>query len=384
MLLTATRIHNGKHWLPQGTVIQLADDGTITALLDDSYAAAAKHYEGIICPGFVNAHCHLELSHMLGQIPEHTGLVPFLKQVAFTRNDYTEEQKIAARHSAFNTMLNNGVVAVGDIANTNDTLDLRSLGKMHFHSFVEALGFTPTPQKQLEYATGTYNNFTTQQQTGSKLLRQSVVPHAPYSVSQQLFAGISGINPHAILSVHNQESRAEDEYYKTKTGAVTDLLHTIGIDDGFFQPTGLSSLQSYMQWLAATHPVILVHNTYTTSADVQAAQAQFSNLHWCLCPNANLYIENTLPDVPMLMQQCHNICIGTDSLSSNHQLSVLAELQTIRQHYPAIDWEDLLRYATYNGAQALQMDDLIGIIAPGKQPGLVLLDNNFARVVEVI
>lgn len=384
MLLTATRIHNGKHWLPQGTVIQLADDGTITAILSDSYAAAAKHYEGIICPGFVNAHCHLELSHMQGQIPEYTGLVPFLKQVAFTRNDYTEEQKITARHSAFNAMLNNGVVAVGDIANTNDTLDLRSLGKMHFHSFVEALGFTPTPQKQLEYATGTYNNFTTQQQTGGKLLRQSVVPHAPYSVSQQLFAGISGINPHAILSIHNQESLAEDEYYKAKTGAVTDLLHTIGIDDGFFQPTGQSSLQSYMQWLAATHPVILVHNTYTTAADVQAAQAQFSNLHWCLCPNANLYIENTLPDVPMLMQQCHNICIGTDSLSSNHQLSVLAELQTIKQYYPHIDWEDLLRYATHNGAQALQMEEVIGTIAPGKQPGLVLLDNNFERVVAVI
>lgn len=384
MLLTATRIHNGKHWLPQGTVIQLADDGTITAILDDSYAAAAKHYEGIICPGFVNAHCHLELSHMLGQIPEHTGLIPFLKQVAFTRNDYTEEQKINARHSAFNAMLSNGVVAVGDIANTNDTLDLRSMSKMHFHSFVEALGFTPTPQKQLDYATGTYNNFTTQQHTGSKLLRQSVVPHAPYSVSQQLFAGISSINPHAILSIHNQESRAEDEYYKAKTGAVTDLLHTIGIDDGFFQPTGQSSLQTYMQWLAATHPVILVHNTYTTAPDVLAAQAQFSNLHWCLCPNANLYIENTLPDVPMLMQQCHNICIGTDSLSSNHQLSVLAELQTIKQHYPHIDWEDLLRYATHNGAQALQMDDLIGTIAPGKQPGLVLLDNSFERVVAVI
>lgn len=373
MLVTATRIHNGKNWLPHGSVIEVTEDGTITGIMDNAGNEHVMHYEGIICPGFVNVHCHLELSHMKGLIPEHTGLIPFLKQVAFTRNNHTEEEKILARHEAFRAMLANGIVAVGDIANTNDTLDLRATGKMHFHSFVEAIGFSEQPQKQFEYAVNTYKTFAS---AGDRQI-QSIVPHAPYSVSKQLFQLINDFNAASVISIHNQENRAEDEYYTLKKGDVTDLLQTIGINDDFFQPSGKSSLQTYLPLFAASHPMIFVHNTYTTATDIEYARAHNSNTHWCLCPNANLYIENTLPDVNMLTQHTTDICIGTDSLSSNHQLSVLAELYTIKNNFPSIDWEILLSWATYNGAKALQMDRHLGSIEVGKKPGLVLLDNQF-------
>ncbi len=97
-----------------------------------------------------------------------------------------------------------------------------------------------------------------------------------------------------------------------------------------------------------------------------------------MCPGVfapNMYIEHQLPDVEMFMQQHARICIGTDSLASNHQLSVLAELQTLKKYFPSLDWETMLTWATYNGACALQMDDLIGSIEPGKQPGIVQILN---------
>lgn len=372
MLLTAARIHNGEEWMPAGTVIEVADNGTITGIYENISGGEVRQYEGIICPGFVNAHCHLELSHMKGLVPERTGLIPFLKQVALTRNNYTEEEKTAARHEAFSEMTANGIVAVGDITNTADTLDLRAQDKIHFHSFVEAIGFSETPQQQFDYATSVYQSFS-EQTLASKLLRQSVVPHAPYSVSQQLFSLIDRLDKNSLLSIHNQESRAEDEYYLLKSGAVGDLLKTVGIDDGFFHPSGKSSLQTYLQWLSPSHPMIFVHNTYTSRADIEIAQTLLQHVYWCLCPNANLYIENTLPDMDMLAKAGNNICIGTDSLSSNHRLSVLAELQTIKQHHPQLDWEDLLRWATYNGALALQMEHIVGSIDIGKQPGLLLV-----------
>lgn len=374
MLITATRIHNGKQWLPDGTVIEVSENGTITGIYNTSNDGEVQHYEGIICPGFVNTHCHLELSHMKGEIPEHTGLIPFLKQVALTRNNYTEEQKITARHKAFSQMLAGGIVAVGDITNTADTLDLRAQDKIHFHSFVEAIGFTETPGQQFEYATSVYQSYRAQT-PGGKTLRQSIVPHAPYTVSQQLFSLIDQHDETSLLSIHNQESRAEDEYYLIKQGPVRDLLQTVGIDDNFFLPSGKSSLQTYLQWLSGKHPVIFVHNTFTSLTDIEVAQTLLQNVYWCLCPSANLYIENTLPDIAMFIRECNTICIGTDSLSSNHQLSVLAELQAIKQHYPSVDWEDLLRWGTFNGARALQMDDIIGTIEPGKQPGLLFIEN---------
>lgn len=371
MFITAAKIHDGRKWLPEGTVIELAGDGTIIAIHAGKTDEHPVHYDGVLAPGFVNVHCHLELSHMKGVIPEHTGLIPFLQNVMMHRNGFSDEQKTTARHTAFNAMLENGIVAVGDITNTTDTMDLRAEDKMHFHSFVETIGFNETPQKQFEYAVHVHDAFA--QQTAEHRLWQSIVPHAPYSVSKALFGMIDMHRKDELISIHNQEARAEDEYYIAKTGGVQALLHSLRINDDFFKPSGKSSLQTYLEWMSPSHPFIFVHNTYTPRTDVALAQKKLEQVYWCLCPNANLYIENTLPDIEMLMEENAAICIGTDSLSSNHQLCVLSELASIRQHHPGIDWETLLAWGTYNGACALQMQGIVGSIEPGKNPGIVQL-----------
>lgn len=371
MLLTATKIHDGRKWMPEHTVIEVDDNGTIVNIIQNAaHLDGVQFFDGVLAPGFVNAHCHLELSHMKGAIPEHTGLISFLQQVIGKRNGYTEEQKLTARKEAFAAMLANGIVAIGDICNTADVMEERASGKIHFHSFVESLGFSETPQKQFEYAKQVYNAYASQQGADS-ILRQSIVPHAPYSVSHVLFGLIDGFDKNALLSIHNQECRDEDEYYLLKQGGVQYLLRTLGIDDTFFKPSGKSSLQTYLEWLSPKHPFIFVHNTFSTQTDIEIAKALLNEPYWCLCPNANLYIENRLPDIEQFRRLKANICVGTDSLSSNHQLSILAELQTIKQHNPHIDWEELLRWGIYNGAQALQMQGKVGSLEKGKAPGLL-------------
>lgn len=373
MFITANRIHNGKNWLPEHTVIELDEAGKIVALHDNVTNADVTHFKGIICPGFVNAHCHLELSHMKDAIPEKTGLMQFLQDVIFKRNGFSEEQKVAARHIAYQELYDNGVVAVGDISNAYETLDVRAKGLLHVHTFVESLGFNPSKaQDSFNYAKSVYDHFAAQP-SGNKILRQSIVPHAPYSVSNQLFTLIDAHQPEVVMSLHNQETPDEDLYYQDKSGGVSALLQTIGVNDEHFVPTGKTSLQSYTPWLSTQRPLLLVHNTCTTATDVRYIQQNNPSVSWCICPNANLYIENRLPDIDMLQHEAQNICIGTDSLSSNHQLSVLSELQTINKHFSHIGWETLLKWATYNGACALQMEEEIGSIEPGKTPGIVLL-----------
>jgi cytosine/adenosine deaminase-related metal-dependent hydrolase len=370
MLITAARIHNGHGWLPQGSVIEVAVDGTIIALHGSEKQAEATFYDGILCPGFVNVHCHLELSHMKGAIPEHTGLIPFLQQVMMHRNNFSDEQKLSARHNAFNELLDNGVVAVGDIANGNDTLDLRELDKMHIHTFVECIGFTDQQvRERFGFSERVYVTFA-EQPVAHKTLGQSIVPHAPYSVSQDMFGCIDRFDGKALISIHNEESAEEIKFYVDKTGAVNDLLNGFNIDSSFFKPSGRSSLQTYSEWFSPSHPFIFVHNTYTSLEDVLFAQNRFASAYWCLCPNANMYIENRLPDIDMLVREAHNICIGTDSLASNHQLCILTELLTIKEHHPALHWETLLKWATFNGAKALQMDDKLGSLEIGKAPGI--------------
>jgi cytosine/adenosine deaminase-related metal-dependent hydrolase len=270
-------------------------------------------------------------------------------------------------------MLRNGVVAVGDIANTDDTKDLRALGKMHFHTFVEALGFADSgAERSMGYAAATYASFA-EQNNNITPLQQSIVPHAPYSVSQSLFRLISEHSPATVISIHNQESEEENKYYYNKSGLVNDLLQSLKIDDSSFVATGKPSLASYLPLISARHRLILVHNTYSNAQDVAFAMEYSDNVHWCLCPNANLYIENRLPDIDMLVKAGVNICVGTDSLASNYELNVLGELLTIKKHYPTLSWETLLGWGTKNGAAALQLTDLVGAIEVGKKPGILQL-----------
>ena len=373
MFITADKIHDGRDWLPEGTAIEIDDKGTIVGL--HSNVPGAQRFDGVLCPGFVNVHCHLELSHLKGLIPERAGLVSFLQQVMSLRPEFSDPaQRVTSRRAEFEQMCANGIVAVGDISNTNATIDLRAEDRIHFHSFVEALGFHPSPQPQFAASVQVYEGFT--QQAGErKLLRQSIVPHAPYSVSDALFRMIDGHDSRSLISIHNQESPYEDEYYRSKTGGMQVLLHSVGIRDDFFVPPGTSSLSAYLPWLSASHPFIFVHNTFTPKADIAFAQATLEKVYWCLCPNANLYIEDTLPDVNEFIAENATICIGTDSLASNHQLCILSELHTLRKHFPRLEWKQLLQWGTYNGAKALQMDELIGTIGPGKQPGILQLQH---------
>ncbi|MEO6831888.1 MAG: amidohydrolase family protein [Chitinophagaceae bacterium] len=372
---TADKIHNGKNFLPEGSAIEIDEAGTIVAIHASAKDLPAKHYSGILTPGFVNAHCHIELSHLRGLVPEHTGLIPFLQSVTGHRFQATEERKKEARFAALEQMLDCGIVAVGDIANTTDTLDIRSDDKVHIHSFVECIGFTESgASSRLQYSQEVLFAFNAQVKVQHSL-SASIAPHAPYSVSETLFKLIGNSRPELLLSIHNQECAAENEFYQRKTGAVLALLKGFDIDDSFFSPSGKTSIQTYLPWLGEGHSIIFVHNTFSSKEDIQFAESHANKAFWCLCPGANLYIENALPDVMMLASTTENICIGTDSLASNHQLSVFAELQILKKSFPELEWEILIKWACYNGAFALNLDERIGTIEPGKQPGMVWLSS---------
>ncbi len=380
--LTADRIHDGHRFLPEGTVIELNPECEIIALHPAGRVAGhfVRQLKGTICPGFINAHCHLELSHLKDKIPEGGGLVEFLKNVVQLRDGFTPAEKAKALQEAVDASLRNGIVAIGDIANTTDTLPVRAEGQLHVHTFVECIGF------QEQYAAPAFERSERifeqyAEQTASRIiLKQSIVPHAPYSVSPALFSLISRHEPSSVLSVHNEESAAENEYYRTKTGAMKELFAFLSIDDGNFTPSGKTSLQTYLPYCSEAHPAILVHNTFMEQGDIAWLTSTRREIYLCLCPNANRYIERRLPPVYDLFRSGIPVCIGTDSLGSNHQLCVFSELKTLQKYFPELSWEILLQCATINGARALGMERLIGSITPGKKPGLCLIDFTMSKV----
>jgi len=96
--------------------------------------------------------------------------------------------------------------------------------------------------------------------------------------------------------------------------------------------------------------------------------------YFCLCVNANKYIENALPPIEMFRKNKCAIVLGTDSLASNWSLNILDEINTIRKSFPLIPLEETLQWATMNGARALNIDDQFGGFERGKRPGVVLIN----------
>jgi cytosine/adenosine deaminase-related metal-dependent hydrolase len=119
---------------------------------------------------------------------------------------------------------------------------------------------------------------------------------------------------------------------------------------------------------------LLVHNTTSDPADIAGAEAWAQNgVYWATCPNANLYIENRLPNYRYFLDAGVKVTVGTDSLTSNWQLSILEELRTIHRYQSYVPFAELLRWATLNGAEALGFAAELGSLTVGKQPGVLLL-----------
>jgi cytosine/adenosine deaminase-related metal-dependent hydrolase len=364
----ATQIFTGTELLEDQLVLITQKDGTIEAMVGIEDAGdEVQNFEGIITPGFINTHCHLELSHMKGMIPPHTGLQEFVKQIVALRQVDPEaiQEAIVAAESE---MMANGIVAVGDISNTLDTLNQKAKHNLAYYSFVELYDLDPTRAADKIIA-----GLEIQKQFQENCVRASIVPHAPYSVTNDLWDLLSAHFGIHTISIHNQETPDENEFFKTKSGSFLGMYERTKVNLDFFKATGLSSLQSILPIFKKAHHGILVHNSFTSAEDIQAVHAAMTNAFWCLCPNANQYIEQTMPPVELLLSKKANIVIGTDSYASNWSLSVLDELKTIQQHQPQIPLAEMLGWATINGAQALQMDKHLGSFEKGKKPGVVLI-----------
>src|SRR5690606_9511879 len=123
----------------------------------------------------------------------------------------------------------------------------------------------------------------------------SITAHAPYSVSKELFELIDeeARRNKMPLSIHNQESEAENQLFRSKEGQFLDFYGGLGRDITDFKAQTRNSLHTFIPYLSVDTPLLLVHNTYTAAKDIFFVEQQGRKITWCFCPNANLYIEGT-------------------------------------------------------------------------------------------
>lgn len=353
-------------------VITTEDDGTIMNVEDNSGDLKEKHsiefYNGIIIPGFVNCHCHLELSHTKGKTSKGTGLGRFIEEIRSTRDD-NRDNVISSIRSADVKLYEEGVVLCADVCNTSESFKIKKKSPIRYINLLEVFGLDP------EKAAGRMDEINKVALTAIEMdLSYSLVPHSVYSMSVSLFRLLRNESlENKITSMHFMETKGEEIFLKDHAGPLmssylrSDLL-----------PQKLETVKSHadavLNELTMSGNLILVHNTFADAKIIRIVKER-TNLFWCLCPNSNIYIENTIPPLNLFIEEGCEIVIGTDSLASNSELSVLEELKTLQRHFPEIHIEDLVLWATMNGAIALGEEEKYGKIETGKKPGLLLLQN---------
>ena len=353
-------------------IITTEDDGTIISIEDTSGVLTEEHstefYNGIIIPGLVNCHCHLELSHMKNSTSKGKGLGGFIEEIRNTR-DYNKVDASSYAIAADNQMYSEGIVLCADVCNTTDSFSLKKESRIRYINLLEVFGLDPGKAERrindiIKVAiTAKENN-----------LSYSLVPHSAYSMSLTLFKLLrnESLN-NKVTSIHFLESEGEGSFLKNQTGSLMKSYERAGLIPQRLE-TAVDHADVITNEVTPSGNLILVHNTFADRSTIKKVKVR-NNLFWCLCPNSNIFIENNVPPVKLFIEEGCQIVIGTDSLASNNNLSILNELKTIQLYFPEISIEDLISWATINGATALGEEGQFGSIKPGKKPGLLLLEN---------
>jgi cytosine/adenosine deaminase-related metal-dependent hydrolase len=351
--LSAEKIYSGREILIDKTIV-VDVKNQIIDIVDSKNIDSSKieFLAGVLCPGFINTHCHVELSHLFKKIEPKTGLDNFIKEIELYRKT-DEKVVLAAIEKADEEMFLNGIVAVGDICNSNHSFNVKNYSKINYYNFLEVFAFHPS---RADYVF----------EQGIKLYHQSkqsksITPHAPYSASNNLLKLISdfAIENNSVLTIHNQETEDENLMFNSKKGKVIERINSFGIETDFWKAPNENSIVAILKQLPNNLKIQLVHNTYTSESDMQWANNYNNNLYWCFCVNANKYIEDKVPNIPLFIKNNCKITVGTDSLASNWSLNILDELKTITKTFPEIGLNQLNKKKTLTPFRNLVDNNLL-------------------------
>lgn len=335
----------------------------------------AEYHKGILIPGMVNAHCHIELSHLKGVFRQATGMSGFINQINALRESVDEKGRAEAMKSEFANFSRQGVVAVSDISNCNESFPLKKeyRDKVYYRTFVELFG------TEKEEAEGILEDGQSIADQATALgLDASVTPHSCYTMSPKLLeiTAKRGLESGAI-SYHSQESQEEEDMIMKGSGALADNYRERGLSTP--PVTGTTALEYFIDRIAEKEKVKgrinLVHNVVISQRSIDRALDALGSPFFTICPLSNIFIHRQLPPIDLMRRNGLKICLGTDSLSSNLILDMVREMECLQENFPHLELGEILSWACTNGALLLGKEDTLGSLTEGKRPGIVLLEN---------
>jgi cytosine/adenosine deaminase-related metal-dependent hydrolase len=317
--------------------------------------------DGVLLPGLVNAHCHLELSHLAAAgLPSGTGFVPWVEAVVASRGRHSDAEIAAAASAAIRALEASGTAAIGDVSNTLAHLGRLAASSLHAVVFLELLAWDPArAAATLAWAESLVQD---RQQALRPGLELRLAAHAPHSVSPELMRLM--VAKGGPAAIHLAESPDEALFLAEGRGAWPGFLDARGLGHVSFDPPRQSPV-GYCEGLGALHPrLVAAHGVQVNGADRERLAER--GVRVVLCPRSNARLGVGTADVPALLEAGVRLALGSDSLASSPSLDVLEDAVLLRRQFPRLDARTILRLATLGGAEALGFAEL-GAIEPGRR-----------------
>jgi cytosine/adenosine deaminase-related metal-dependent hydrolase len=311
-----------------------------------------------IIPGLVNAHTHLDLTGMRGAVPPRADFVGWLREVVAYRRTRTPDQVANDVRAGLDECLRTGTTLVGDISAGGLSWDALAASAVWAVCFREVLGL---PAGRVPAAWSDLGRWV-EDHPDTPTCRAGVSPHAPYSVHKALIEASARLWP---VCIHVAETTAEQELLDRHTGPLVPFLRELGVWDA----AGLAPSWDWVVWKASRAPAaLLAHGNY-----LPAATRLPANSTVVYCPRTHAAFGHPPHPFPELLACGARVALGTDSLASNPDLDLLAEARFVRERYPDVPGDQLLRMATLSGAEALGYGGLTGSLERGKSADLVVV-----------
>ncbi len=350
-------------------------DGTrVTAVGTGPVAEAVDLGHVAILPALVNAHTHLELSHLAGRVPPAASLPDWVRALLVERDlrGGDEAAIAAAGRAAIATMRRAGIGLVGDVSNTLATVPWLVEAGLAAEVFYELIGFrVADPDGLVREARHRVEALPPRP---DDRVRVALAPHAPYSVSRALFAALRAdldAAPARRSMVHLAESLDEIELLATGTGRWRAVLEDFGMWRDDWVPPAVSPVAYLSDLGFLDSRVAAVHGTQCNGPDLDRLRAL--DVSVVVCPRSNQHVGAGSPPLEALYAMDVPVAFGTDSLASAPTLSVFDELAEACTIAPQVPAGRLLDSATRGGARALGRDDELGTIEPGRLARLIVV-----------
>ena len=311
-----------------------------------------------VLPGLVNAHTHLELTHLQGQLPRRRPLTQWLFALRNRRLRGEKLRQAVAQGAA--AAVAAGTTTLGDVCHNNQAWRALKSSPLRKLCFAETLGIGPLTDSAIPKLKRELAGI-----RKAEKLRFGVAPHAPYSTADSVYRQAIEIarKRDMIVATHLAETEAERQFTLRGSGKFFEFLAHMGLIDSTVAIHACTPLAFAQRVGLFDGPCILAHANFIDNEEFEILRTSGASVAYC--PRSNDFFGRSGHRYAEMLAAGINVCLGTDSLASNASLEMLEEMRRVRLD-GKVDSFTILRMATLNGARALAWDDEVGSLTPGK------------------